>query len=140
VSIEILGMAHVQLTVNDLQRAMPFYEKVLFFPSMRPEVKGPKGLYMIGGKTAMLVTRSSEEIREVGFDQRRIGLPVLPGPLAGGHRTSARVPGAGAGAGRARTGRGIVGAGVLLGAVRGSGGHPTRSEPCAGQGVVRGTV
>ncbi len=63
-SIEIAGMAHVQLTVNDLQRAMPFYEKVLGFLGMRPVVKAPNGLYMIGGRTAVLVTRSSEENRE----------------------------------------------------------------------------
>lgn len=27
--MEINGIAHIQLTVNDLQRAMPFYEEVL---------------------------------------------------------------------------------------------------------------
>jgi len=75
--IEIAGVAHVQLTVNDLQRAMPFYEKVLGFLGMRPVVRGPKGLYMIGGKTAVLITRSSEQNREVRFDQRRIGLHHL---------------------------------------------------------------
>jgi catechol 2,3-dioxygenase-like lactoylglutathione lyase family enzyme len=75
--IEIAGMAHVQLTVNDLKRAMPFYEKVLGFLGMRPVVRGAKGLYMIGGKTAVLITRSSEENRAVCFDQRRIGLHHL---------------------------------------------------------------
>lgn len=76
-SIEIAGMAHVQLTVNDLQRAMPFYEKVLGFLGMQPVVKAPNGLYMIGGRTAVLVTRSSEENRDFDFDQRRIGLHHL---------------------------------------------------------------
>ncbi len=75
--IEIAGVAHVQLTVNDLQRAMPFYEKVLGFLGMRPVVNAPNGLYMIGGKTAVLITRSSEENRDCGFDQRRIGLHHL---------------------------------------------------------------
>jgi catechol 2,3-dioxygenase-like lactoylglutathione lyase family enzyme len=75
--IEVAGMAHVQLTVNDLQRAMPFYEKVLGFLGMRPVVKAPNGLYMIGGKTAVLITRSSEENRDYDFDQRRIGLHHL---------------------------------------------------------------
>ncbi len=75
--MEIAGIAHVQLTVNDLQRAMPFYEKVLGFLGMRPVVKAPNGLYMIGGKTAVLITRSSEENRAVRFDQRRIGLHHL---------------------------------------------------------------
>lgn len=55
--IEIAGIAHVQLTVNDLQRAMPFYETVLGFLGMRPVVKAPNGLYMIGGRTAVMITR-----------------------------------------------------------------------------------
>jgi catechol 2,3-dioxygenase-like lactoylglutathione lyase family enzyme len=75
--MEIAGMAHIQLTVNDLQQAMPFYERVLSFMGMRPVVKGPNFLYMIGGKTAVAVTRSSPENRSVRFDQRRIGLHHL---------------------------------------------------------------
>src|SRR5690348_9888655 len=75
--MEIAGMAHVQLTVNDLERAMPFYERVLSFIGMRPVVKGPNFLYMIGGRTAVAITRSSEENRGARFDQRRIGLHHL---------------------------------------------------------------
>jgi catechol 2,3-dioxygenase-like lactoylglutathione lyase family enzyme len=75
--MEIAGMAHIQLTVNDLQQAMPFYERVLSFMGMRPVVKGPNFLYMIGGKTAVAVTQSSPEHRSVRFDQRRIGLHHL---------------------------------------------------------------
>jgi catechol 2,3-dioxygenase-like lactoylglutathione lyase family enzyme len=75
--MEIAGMAHVQLTVNDLERAIPFYERILGFIGMRPVVKGPNFLYMIGGKTAVAITRSSEENRGARFDQRRIGLHHL---------------------------------------------------------------
>jgi catechol 2,3-dioxygenase-like lactoylglutathione lyase family enzyme len=77
VTIEIAGVAHVQLTVNDLQRAMPFYEKVLGFLGMRPVVKAANGLYMIGGRTAVVITRSSDEHRGAAFDPRRIGLHHL---------------------------------------------------------------
>lgn len=72
--MEINGIAHIQLTVNDLQRAMPFYEKVLGFMGMKAVMKAPNGLYMIGGKTAIAVIRSSAENRTHAFDQRRIGL------------------------------------------------------------------
>jgi catechol 2,3-dioxygenase-like lactoylglutathione lyase family enzyme len=75
--MEIAGVAHVQLTVNDLQRAMPFYEKVLGFLGLRPAMRFPGGLYMVGGKTAVMITQSSMENRETGFDQRRIGLHHL---------------------------------------------------------------
>ncbi len=72
--MEINGIAHIQLTVNDLQRAMPFYENVLGFMGMKAVVKGPNVLYMIGGRTAVAITRSSEENRKYVFNQRRIGL------------------------------------------------------------------
>ena len=72
--MEINGVAHIQLTVNDLQRALPFYEQVLAFMGMKAVVKNPEFLYMIGGRTAVAVTRSSSENRDTVFDQRRIGL------------------------------------------------------------------
>jgi catechol 2,3-dioxygenase-like lactoylglutathione lyase family enzyme len=72
--MEINGIAHIQLTVNDLQQAMPFYEAVLAFMGMQAVVKNPDFLYMIGGRTAVAITRSSVETRTAVFDQRRIGL------------------------------------------------------------------
>lgn len=72
--MEINGVAHIQLTVNDLQRALPFYEQVLAFMGMKAVVKNPEFLYMIGGRTAVAVTRSSSENRDTVFDQGRIGL------------------------------------------------------------------
>lgn len=75
--MEINGIAHVQLTVNDLERCTPFYEEVLGFMGMRAVVKAANFLYMIGGRTAVAITRSSEENRRHRFDQRRIGLHHL---------------------------------------------------------------
>ena len=51
--MEINGIAHIQLTVNDLQRALPFYEEVLAFMGMQAVVRNPDFLYMIGGRTAV---------------------------------------------------------------------------------------
>jgi catechol 2,3-dioxygenase-like lactoylglutathione lyase family enzyme len=72
--MEINGIAHIQLTVNDLERAMPFYEEVLAFMGLQAVVKNPELLYMIGGRTAVAIARSSPENRAAAFDQRRIGL------------------------------------------------------------------
>jgi len=72
--MEINGIAHIQITVNDLALAMPFYERVLGYMGMRAVVHAPNFLYMIGGRTAVAITRSSEENRQYRFDQRRIGL------------------------------------------------------------------
>jgi catechol 2,3-dioxygenase-like lactoylglutathione lyase family enzyme len=72
--MEINGIAHIQLTVNDLQQAMPFYEAVLGFMGMQAVVRNPDFLYMIGGRTAVAISRASVENRTAEFDQRRIGL------------------------------------------------------------------
>jgi len=72
--MEINGIAHIQLTVNDLERALPFYEEVLAFMGMKAVVKNPEFLYMIGGRAAVAITRCSPENRDAVFDQRRIGL------------------------------------------------------------------
>ena len=72
--MEINGIAHIQLTVNDLQRAIPFYEDVLGFMGMQAVAKAPNGLYMVGGRTAVAIARASDGNREYQFDQRRIGL------------------------------------------------------------------
>jgi catechol 2,3-dioxygenase-like lactoylglutathione lyase family enzyme len=74
VIVEINGIAHVQLSVNDLERAMTFYERVLGFMGMRAVAKGATGLYMVGGRTAVAISRASAEHLECRFDQRRIGL------------------------------------------------------------------
>lgn len=72
--MEINGIAHIQLTVNDLQLALPFYEEVLGFMGMKAVVKNPEFLYMIGGRAAVAIARSSPDNRSAVFDQRRIGL------------------------------------------------------------------
>lgn len=72
--IEINGIAHIQITVNNLQKAIPFYEKVLGFMGLIPAVKGEQGVYMVGGRTAVAITLSTKENRDSHFDQMRIGL------------------------------------------------------------------
>jgi catechol 2,3-dioxygenase-like lactoylglutathione lyase family enzyme len=57
--MEINGIAHIQLTVNDLERAIPFYEEVLAFMGMKAVVKNPEFLYMIGGRAAVAIARCS---------------------------------------------------------------------------------
>ena len=136
--MEINGIAHIQLTVNDLQRAMPFYEEVLAFMGMQAVVKNPEFLYMIGGRAAVAITRCSPENRDAVFDQRRIGLHHVcfrarsredVDSLYEFLRSARRED-------RAPAHRGLVGAGLLLAAVRRSRGHPPRSEFRPGQRVI----
>jgi catechol 2,3-dioxygenase-like lactoylglutathione lyase family enzyme len=76
-SAEINGIAHIQLTVNDLKACMTFYELLLNFMGMTTVMKGPKGLYCVGSRTAIGVTRSAADKRDARFDQRQIGLHHL---------------------------------------------------------------
>jgi Glyoxalase/Bleomycin resistance protein/Dioxygenase superfamily len=86
--IEINGIAHIQLTVNYLQRAMPFYEDVMGFMGMKAVVKAPNGLYMIGGRTSVAITRSSEANRKrrVRSAAHWAPSPLLSRPIEGRDR------------------------------------------------------
>jgi catechol 2,3-dioxygenase-like lactoylglutathione lyase family enzyme len=59
-SVDINGIAHIQLTVTDAERCVPFWEKLCHFLGMHTLIRGDGIVYCIGGRT--------------GFDQDRAGL------------------------------------------------------------------
>jgi len=73
-SVELNGIAHIQLSVNDPDRCIPFWEKLCHFLEMKTLIKGDGIVYCIGSRTGILITAASEENRSVAFDQRRAGL------------------------------------------------------------------
>ncbi len=73
-SIEINGIAHIQLTVNDPDRCLPFWEKLCHFFGMKTLIKGEGVVYCIGGRTGVLVRGAPPEKRDQPFDQDRAGL------------------------------------------------------------------
>lgn len=75
--MEINGIAHLQLTVNDFSACLPFYEKLLVFLGMKPVVRGDAYLYCVGGRTAVAVAPADEAHRGEKFVQTRIGLHHL---------------------------------------------------------------
>jgi len=76
-AVEINGIAHIQLTVNDPARCVPFWEKLCHFLSMETLVRGEDIVYCIGGRTGILVRGAPREKRDVPFDQDRPGLHHL---------------------------------------------------------------
>jgi catechol 2,3-dioxygenase-like lactoylglutathione lyase family enzyme len=72
--IEVNGIAHVQLTVNDPTRGLPFWEKLCHFLGMQSLVSGADVVYCIGGRTGVLVRAAPPEKRDRDFDQDRAGL------------------------------------------------------------------
>ena len=73
-SVQLNGIAHIQLNVNDAARCVPFWEKLCHFFDMKTLIKGDEVLYCIGSRTGILVRRAPEEHRGVAYDQDRAGL------------------------------------------------------------------
>ncbi len=70
----INGIAHIQLTVIDMARSVPFYEKLLHSLEMVTLVKSPQYFYCIGGRTGVAIAPVAEEFREQTYNQLRAGL------------------------------------------------------------------
>jgi catechol 2,3-dioxygenase-like lactoylglutathione lyase family enzyme len=68
------GIAHIQLDVNDVERCLPFWERLCHFLAMKTLIKGPNVLYCIGSRTGILVRAAVPEKRTSRFDQDRAGL------------------------------------------------------------------
>ena len=72
--MEINGIAHIFLTVSNIDTCLPFYERLLTFLGMRPVMKTDTMLYCVGGRTAVGVTQAEEPYRSERFVQFRVGL------------------------------------------------------------------
>jgi catechol 2,3-dioxygenase-like lactoylglutathione lyase family enzyme len=72
--VEMNGIAHIQLSVNDAERCLPFWERFCHFLSMSTLIKGADTIYCIGSRTGILVRAAAPEHRGTRFDQTRAGL------------------------------------------------------------------
>jgi catechol 2,3-dioxygenase-like lactoylglutathione lyase family enzyme len=73
-SVAVNGMAHIQLTVNDPARCLPFWEKLCHFLEMQTLIRNDEVVYCIGSRTGIVVRAAPPEKRGVAFDQERAGL------------------------------------------------------------------
>ena len=73
-SVAVNGIAHIQLTVNDPARCIPFWERLCHFLEMTTLIKGDDVVYCIGSRTGILVRGVLGERRGGAFDQERAGL------------------------------------------------------------------
>ena len=71
---KINGIAHIQLSVSDLARSIPFYRKLLTGMGMTLVNDTPTSLYGVGGRTGITISASRAPYTEDGFHQRRPGL------------------------------------------------------------------
>ena len=58
--VEVNGIAHIQMTVNNIEKCMPFWEGLCHFLEMKTLIKNDTTLYVLPSGTV----RSGREIRE----------------------------------------------------------------------------
>jgi len=75
--MEVNGIAHIQLTVRDVGRAVKFYEPFLHFLEMKTLIQSDEYFYCIGSRTGIAICQAEPEFRDVPFHQRRAGLHHL---------------------------------------------------------------
>jgi len=68
------GIAHIQLTVRDLQRSAAFYRPLFELLEMKIIMDEPTYLYGIGSRTGIAIAPVAPEHAAETFDQRRVGL------------------------------------------------------------------
>ncbi len=71
---KINGIAHIQLTVLDVQRGLPFWEQLCHFMGMETLLKNDDTVYCIGGRTGILVRGVPPGGDPSAFNQLRPGL------------------------------------------------------------------
>jgi catechol 2,3-dioxygenase-like lactoylglutathione lyase family enzyme len=73
-TMEVNGIAHIQLSVSDPGRCLPFWERLCHFLGMKTLIKGEGVVYCIGSRTGILVRGAPEQKRGARFDPDRSGL------------------------------------------------------------------
>jgi catechol 2,3-dioxygenase-like lactoylglutathione lyase family enzyme len=72
--VSLNGVAHIQLTVDDPARCLPFWEKLCHFFEMRTLIRNESTLYCIGSRTGILVSGAPAGRDGGAFNQLRAGL------------------------------------------------------------------
>ena len=73
-TVEVNGIAHIQLTVSNPKLCLPFWESFCHFLGMKTLIKSEDVVYCIGSRTGILVRAAPQGKRSQVFDQDRAGL------------------------------------------------------------------
>ena len=71
---DINSIAHIQLTVSDPARSIPFYKKLLSSLGMQIVNETQRSIYGVGGRTGISISPCDDSHKADGFDQTRPGL------------------------------------------------------------------
>jgi catechol 2,3-dioxygenase-like lactoylglutathione lyase family enzyme len=83
--VKINGIAHIVLTVNRPELALPFYERLFGFLELKTVFRHERGAYFIGGKTAVAIVPAETPHDQAAFVQTPVAMSAL-----GPKRTCAR--------------------------------------------------
>lgn len=72
--MQINGIAHIQITAGNYERAREFYRKLLPFMGLTEVMDDTSGYYCVGARTGVLVSPPAPEYEGERFVQRRVGL------------------------------------------------------------------
>jgi glyoxylase I family protein len=77
--LEIPTIAHVTLTVSDLDRSVQWYERLFDVKMLLDESPGPfrRAVRLVGGQTLVGLHQFPDPTDTLPFDERRIGLDHL---------------------------------------------------------------
>jgi catechol 2,3-dioxygenase-like lactoylglutathione lyase family enzyme len=73
-TIEVNGIAHIQLTVANPGECLPFWERLCHFLKMQTLIKGDDVIYCIGARTGILIRAAPKHTSDKSFDQDHPGL------------------------------------------------------------------
>lgn len=72
--MQINGIAHIQITVSNFQKCLPFYKQLLEYFEMTPMFETDGFYYCVGGRTGIAISQATSEFKNEVFEQTRIGL------------------------------------------------------------------
>ncbi|MBI2339643.1 MAG: VOC family protein [Deltaproteobacteria bacterium] len=72
--MDINGIAHIQLTVTNLKKSLPFYKQLLEFFNMTRIFESDQYYYAVGGRTGVAISQASPDQADEKFVQTRVGL------------------------------------------------------------------
>ncbi|MGD0392974.1 MAG: VOC family protein [Acidimicrobiales bacterium] len=76
---EFPAIAHVTLTVSDLGRSIPWYERLFDTKLVLDDSPGPfrRAVWLVGGQTLVGLHQFPDLVDDLPFNERRIGLDHL---------------------------------------------------------------
>ena len=72
--MEINGIAHIQLSVRNVETSKKFYEPLLHFLGLQTLIESDAFFYCIGARTGVSISPVDPRHADDTFDQRRVGL------------------------------------------------------------------